>query len=162
MWVIQAIPVAEKVPELQPERNILLILWWAFPSLLKSQVLTSPSSINMHWGHQCSRYNENANLCFFVRYLVFALVIWHLSLKLSFNSCFRPPLGYPRAGRKSVTAKEDATMSTTTPEPPPGYDLSFRWASVGLLTDIDVQWHSSRNSNYFFCEILLNGTMTCT
>lgn len=49
--VIRGIPVAEEVPRPQQERNILLILWWVFHSLLKSSKFSYIWMLQSSWVH---------------------------------------------------------------------------------------------------------------
>lgn len=156
MLVIQAIPVSEEVPGIQQERNILLILWWVFLSLLKPDFFFYQSGIKVLL-YECSdvftihRYFffNRHYLCHFlwcrivlVRLYISLLVsCYSLSLRLSvlittfnffgINSCFQPQLGCLQAGRRSETVKEDATMSTTTAEQLRGHDPLFRY-KVGV------------------------------
>lgn len=144
MRVIQAIPVSEEVARLQPERNILLILWWVFQSLLKSLLPTfSVRSACCCFSAQTSVTKTHRYILQSSRRLPLPVVWRPLSLRfsvlitvfifVSFNSSYQPHLGYLQAGRRRGTVKEDATLSTTTVELRHGHDPSFRYTAGFLL-----------------------------
>lgn len=145
--VIQGIPVSEDVSAHHQERNIPLILWWAFYSPLKSlppafkqfcltsdcccvKVYCSEPCWLYHFlccGSSCFLYGVSLNIL-----ETFGIHLCILSC-ISFNSCFRPQRGCLQAGRRSETLKGGVTMSTTTPKLLPGPVPSFRFGiSFGI------------------------------